>query len=132
MAFDIERFIAEDHFILCPPIPADNFVALCKECDLRIERETLEMLEREKVFYPLLRARFPKYTEKISRLDNGYQSLGPLQEGESWGGEIHEAYGVFYFEKQLAEEFYHEGLLWRPQDRLFEPWHSFWNEDGQN
>lgn len=132
MAFDLKTFLSEEHFIQCPPRPLDDFIRLCRDCDLLIDRGDLEMLEREGLFYPLLRVQFPKYTEKIRRLDNGYQILGPLQQEEYWDGETHEAYGSFYFKKNIAEEFYQEGLLWRPQDRPFKPWKNFWNEKGEN
>ena len=132
MAFDLKRFITEEQFIQCKPVAADNFVSFCTNCDLQIGKHDLEMLEREGGFCPLIRVQFPKYIQKIRRLANDeYEILGPLEEGESWDGETQEAYGSFGFIKEAAEEYYRERLLWRPQDRPFEPWKNFSDEDGQ-
>lgn len=132
MAFDLKRFITEEQFIQCAPVSADNFVSLCTNCDLQIGKHDLEMLEREGVFYPLIRVQFPKYIQKIRRLSNDeYEILGPLDEGEPWDGETQEAYGGFCFIKEAVEDYYREGLLWRPEDRSFEPWKNFSDEDGQ-
>ncbi len=129
MAFDLERFISEEQFIQCRPISTDDFIRLCRDCDLRIDRGDLEMLERERLFYPLLRVEYPKYIQKIRRIDeNRIQTLGPLEQGESWDGETKEAYGSFWFAKDIAQDYFREGLLWRPQDRTFEPWKNFYKD----
>lgn len=108
---------------------SDNFIRLCRDCDLRIDTGDLEVLEREMLFYPLLRVEYPKYIQKIRRLDeNRIQTFGPLEEGESWDGETREAYGSFWFAKDIAQDYFREGLLWRPQDRGFEPWKNFYKD----
>lgn len=88
------------------------------------------MLEREGLFHPMFRIQFPKYTEKIRTVQNGYEILGALEEGELWDGETKEAFGGFYFKKKVLEDFYREGLLWNVSSRPFEPWKTFHNERG--
>ncbi|MBI4527368.1 MAG: hypothetical protein HY695_26535 [Deltaproteobacteria bacterium] len=132
MAFNLERFITEEQFIQCSPITADEFVRLSKDCDLRVDKPDLEMLERAGLFYPLFRVRYPKYIEKIHRRDKNHVEIpGPLEDKDIWDGDTREAYGHFWFSKNMTRDFYREGLLWRSQDRGFEPWKNFSDEHGR-
>ncbi len=123
--------IEDELFIQCPLVPADSFVSYCKERDLSIDREDLELYEKLGVFYPIARVEFPRYTEKIEYVENrtAFRSLGILREGEVWEGDTREDYGHFLWEKNLAKEFHSEGLLWAPMEREFTSWNNFYDKE---
>lgn len=127
----IERLIEGELFIQCPLVSSGDFVRFCKERDLSISEKDLELYEKLGIFYPIARIEFPKYKEKIEYTENknSYRTLGILQDGEAWEGDIREDYGHFWWGKDIAKEFYQEGLLWSPKDRSFIPWDNFYDRE---
>lgn len=61
----IERLIEDELFIVCPPISAENFINYCKERDISVGRDDLELYEKLGIFYPIARVELPKYRKKI-------------------------------------------------------------------
>lgn len=127
----IEIIIENELFIQCPLVSSGNFINLCNERDISVNEKDLELYEKLGILYPFARVEFPKYKEKIKYIENSnsYQTLGVLQEGETWDGAIREDYGHFWWEKELAKEFYQEGLLWFPKDRPFISWNNFHDKE---
>lgn len=130
----IERLIEDELFIQCPLVTSNNFVNFCKERGISISEKDLEFYEKLGIFYPIARVEFPKLKRKIEYIDNGARcrDLGILQEGEEWSGDIEEIFGHFWWGKDIAKEFYQEGLLWSPKDRAFMTWDNFYDKELQD
>ncbi|MDP3110668.1 MAG: hypothetical protein Q8M71_01015 [Thermodesulfovibrionales bacterium] len=127
----VERLIEEELFIQCPLVSSGDFIRFCKERDIDVSEDDLELYEKIGIFYPIARVEFPKYKEKIEYIENtnSYRALGILQEGEVWHGQIREDYGHFWWAQNIAREFCKEGLLWSPKDRTFTPWNIFYDKE---
>lgn len=127
----VERLIEEELFIQCPLVSSGDFIRFCKERDIDVSEDDLELYEKIGIFYPIARVEFPKYKEKIEYIENtnSYRALGVLQEGEVWHGQIREDYGHFWWAQNIAREFCKEGLLWSPKDRTFTRWKSFYDKE---
>ena len=126
----IERLIEDELFIQSPLVSSDHFIKFCKERDITVSKNDLELYEKLGILYPIVRIELPKFKEKIEYIENGtqYRVLGSLKEGEVWSGATKETYGHFWWVKDLAEEFYKEGLLWSPKDRQFITWDNFYDK----
>lgn len=126
----VERLIEDELFIQCPLVSSGDFVNFCKERDFSVSEKDLELYEKLGIFYPTVRVEFPKFKEKIEYIENGarYRILGTLQEGEVWPGDTKETYGHFWWEKDLAKNFYKEGFLCSPKDRPFTEWDNFYDK----
>jgi len=127
----IKKLIEEELFIQCPLISSDRFLDYCKKRDISVTKEKLELYEKLEIFYPIARVEVPKFKVKVEYVENGtkYRDLGALQEGEEWSGDAKETYGHFWWEKNIAKEFYSEGFLWSPEDRPFMPWNDFYDKE---
>lgn len=127
----IKELIAKELFIVCSLIPADDFVSFCKERGISTSKEQLELYEKLEIFYPIARVEFPKYKEKIELSADGlsYRLLGTLQGDDDWTGNTRETYGHFWWKKDIAEDFHHEGLLWSPREKPFTSWDTFYDKE---
>ena len=127
----IKELIAKELFIVCPLISTDDFVSFCKERGISTSKEQLELYEKLEIFYPIARVEFPKYKEKIELSADGlsYRLLGTLQDDDGWTGNTKEMYGHFWWKKDIAEDFHHEGLLWSPREKPFMAWDTFYDTE---
>ena len=80
---------------------------------------------------PIARVIIPKIKSKIEYIENGtrFRDLGVLENGEEWNGDIIEEYAHFWFEKDYAECWLREGILWEPSSRDFQDWEEFYDEE---
>jgi len=127
----LKYIIENEHFIICPFLPTDQFIQYCKDRGIQISRKQLEQFEKLEIFYPIARVRYPKIKTKIEYVDNGkrYRDLGILKDGEEWSGEIKEEYAGFYLKKGYAMDWLEEGHLWNPASQPFQAWKTF--KDGK-
>lgn len=128
---NLKYLIENELVIICPLISSDKFISYCRDRGVRISREQLEQFEKLGIFYPIVRARFPKIKKKIEYVDNGkrYRDLGVLKDGEKWSGEIVEEYEHFWFERGDAKDWLEEGFLWDPSSQPFQSWDTFKDEN---
>ena len=130
---DLSYLVENDSFIACPLLPTDNFIQYCKERGLEVSQENLEDLERMGILFPVARIRRPTLTVKIKYSEdrNSYTDLGLLEDGEQWAGDTKEEYAGFSFEKDYANGWLNQGLLWQPSSRPFTPWNTRRDSDGR-
>ena len=127
----LERLIQDELFIQCPLVTSGDFINFCKDRNLSVNEKDLELYEKLDIFYPVARVEFPKFKEQVEHMEssNSYRLLGVLRDGEVWDGEIREDYGHFWWGKDMASEFFCEGLLWNPKDRPFTEWDNFYDKN---
>jgi len=128
---DVQRIIEDELFIACGFMDTAQFINFCKDRSVQVTRSELELLEKEKIFYPIARVEHPKVKEKICAIKSGkfIQSFGLLREGEEWNGELKDTYGHFWWAKDIATDFYNAGMLWSPKGRLFVAWDTFYDTE---
>lgn len=127
----LQRLIEKEYFILCPFLTTDQFISYCKDRSVNTSRQQLEQFEKLGIFIPIARVKIPKIKSKIEYIENGtrFRDLGVLKDGEEWNGDIEEEYAHFWFEKDYAESWLTEGILWEPSSRDFQDWEEFYDED---
>lgn len=127
----IKKIIDREYFIICPLLTSSQFITYCKDRSINTSREHLERLEKLGIFYPEVRVKLPKMIIKIQYDEDGtgYKETGVLEDDEDWDGETREEYAHFWFEKEYAESFLNEELLWDPSLRDFQEWKNFYDED---
>lgn len=127
----IKRLIEDELFIVCPPIPAGNFISYCKERGVPVSKNDLELYEKLGIFYPIARVELPKYRKKVEYNNDRTKcrDLGILQDDDDWRGEIEEEYGCFWWGKEIASDFYQEGRLWSPKEKPFTAWEDFHDKE---
>lgn len=128
---DLTYIIENEFFITCPFLSTDQFITYCRDRDIQTSREQLEQFEKLGIFYPIARVKYPKINIKIEYVDDGkrYRDLGILKDGEEWIGDIKEEYANFWFEKEIAKNWFEEGLLWEPSTQSFKSWETFKDEN---
>jgi len=127
----LKQLIEKEYFILCPFLTTDGFISYCKDRSINISRQQLAQFEKLGIFTPIARVKIPKIKIKIEYIENGkrYKDLGVLKDDEKWEGDIKEEYAHFWFEKNYAENWLEEGILWEPLSRDFQDWENFYDED---
>ena len=129
---NLNYIIENELFITCPLLSTDQFISYCKDRGIRTSKEQLEQFEKLGIYYSIARVCYPKIKIKIEYIDDGtrYRDLGILKDGEEWYGALKEEYAHFSFEKEYAESWQEEGLLWEPSSRPFQSWETFTDEEG--
>ena len=129
---DLNYLIENELMVVCPLISTDRFISHCRESGVATSKEQLEEFERLGLFYPFARVQYQKLKIKVEYSEDRqhYREIGLLEKGEQWQGDIEEEYAYFSFEKECAQEYIDEGLLWEPHTKAFQPWDTFIDEDG--
>lgn len=124
--------IDNDLTVACQLLSTDRFISFCRERGVFTYSGQLEQFEKLGLFYPLARVQYPKLRIKIEYTEDRqhYRDLGILKDGEQWEGDTLEEYAGFSFEKDCAEDYLKDNLLWEPHTRPFQPWKTFIDEDG--
>lgn len=95
-----------------PLLPMRQFLKYCKDRKISTKKEHLIQLEKLGIFYPVAR-RLTYYTE-----DNVEESDAITDEmrhdPELCEETFKEKYIPFYFSKDIASDFFENGLLWQP------------------
>lgn len=129
---NLNYLIENELMMVCPLLSTDRFISHCRDQGVFTYRDQLAQFEKLGLFYPFARVQYPKLKIKIEYTEDRqhYRDLGVLEDGEEWHGDIKEEYSSFSFEKEVAEEYLAESLLWEPQTRPFQLWSTFIDEEG--
>src|SRR4030042_6211454 len=128
MLISLQKLIEKEYFICCSLLTTDQFISYCKNRSIDTSRQQLEQFEKLGIFFPIARVKKPKLKIKIEYFENRTRckDLGVLEDGEKWQGDVEEEYAHFLFEKNYAENWLKDGILWDPRTRDFEEWDSFY------
>jgi len=109
--------IDREAYRVCRLLPAYEFVSFCKARGISIEHDRLRRFEKLGLFYPMMRVYRPDEIRKVEYIDGGkrYHDLGPLKEGEEWGGETRIELPQFSFGARYIRSWREHGLVWDPR-----------------
>jgi len=128
----LKYIIANEFFITCQLLRANDFIKYCTERNISVSSEALEKFEKLGFFYPFVRVQYPKIKIKVEYVNDGkqYKYLGILKDGEKWLGDTKEKYAQFSFEKDYALSWFKDGYVWEPLTRSFQEWKTFRDDKG--
>ena len=121
------RYLATNDLLSgCEPVTVSRFVEFCTRRGLNVDASRLERLERLRLFFPLLRVRYPKIQIKVERVDEAHiKTLGMLKEGEQWEGELREENSRLSWRPDWIGQWIENDLAWDPRSRRFTNWSAF-------
>lgn len=127
----LKYLIDNEHFLTCQFLSTGRFISYCQDRGINTSEKQLEQLEKIGIFYPIARVQYPTMKIKVEYVENGkrYKDLGVLKKGEEWSGDTKEQYSDFWFEKELAKNWFENSILWSPRSKDFQPWSTFKDED---
>jgi hypothetical protein len=105
---NLEFLINNECLRIVPLLTTKEFIDLCKNVGLNSSNDELENYEKQKLFFPIARARMPW---KSPWDKNGWTY-------------------TFDFSPDQARNWFSIGLLWEPIRRRFLPWNHFENQNG--
>jgi hypothetical protein len=134
----LERFIEMEQYQQNSCLSVNKFIEYCKIRGIETNEQELEFLEKEGLFYPLLRIKRPIGEEEwISIINNDGKSYSrPAEDGLKEGEKEIERYTHRYYSeihfinrhKELLLEWIRKGVLFDPSTEPFQEWSSFKGE----
>ncbi len=113
----VDFLIERKAYRICRLLPEREFVEFCRARGVSISADRLRRLEKLRLFFPIMRAYFHDVTVKVEYLEDRtrYRDLGPLAEGESWGGDVIVELAQFSFGSKHIRSWREHGSVWDPQ-----------------
>ena len=131
---NLSFLIENECYRTAPLLETDQFISLCKQTGLITSREDLEFYEKQKIFFPIFRIKFPELTCKIEYTEDKkqFRYLGVLKKDEKWNGAVKKERASFSQDPASISSFLEVGLLWEPCKRKYLSWKYFRTKDWNN
>lgn len=131
-----ERFINEEKYLQNPPLETKRFIKYCKKRGINTNEKELELFEKEKLLFPIIRIKRPILQEEWIKFEDAKDgeikrkmAVDGLKNGEKeierYSEQFYSDYGFGEFSKRYLPNWLENGLLFDPSKRKFKEWSTF-------